>query len=103
MGKRTRRRSATVPRPKATGQTARVRVGDATWAEYRQSLGGRSVAEGLGAHVELEVARWRRQRASRAELDDREVAELVERIEAAAATLETLSARLALRALPRSV
>lgn len=79
---------------KPVWQTARVRVDDETWAEYRRSLGDRSVAEALGAHVEGEVAQWRRQRASRAELDEREVLEALERIEAARAALESLVARL---------
>ncbi len=75
-------------------QTARVRVDDETWAEFRRSLGERSVAETLGAHVEGEVAQWRRRHASRAELDEREVLEVLERIEAAGATLEALTVRL---------
>jgi hypothetical protein len=95
MGKRGRRRDGEVAKPvRPAWQTARVRIDDATWAEYRQSLGERSVAEELGAHVEGEVAQWRRRRASRAELDERELVELLERIEATRATLESLAARL---------
>lgn len=78
-------------------QTARVRVDDETWAEFRRSLGDRSVAEALGAHVEREVAGWRRRRATRADLDEREVVELLERVEAATVTLEALGRRLELR------
>jgi hypothetical protein len=98
MGKRGRRRvveAAGSARP--VWQTARVRVDDETWAEYRRSLGDRSVAEALGAHVELEVAGWRRRQATRAELDEREVLELLERVEAATLTLEALARRLELR------
>lgn len=98
MGKRNRRRAAEpVERLRPSWQTARVRADDATWAEFRRSLGERSVAEALGAHVELEVARWRRQRAGRSELEEREVAELLERIEASHATLVKLTERLAMR------
>lgn len=85
------------PAKTATGpvwQTARVRVDDETWAEFRRSLGDRSVAEALGSHVEAEVAQWRRRRASRVELDEREVPEALERIEAATATLAALTVRL---------
>ena len=95
MGKRSRRRTneaAGSTRP--AWQTARVRVDDETWAEFRTSLGGRSVAEALGTHVEVEVARWRRQKATRPELDEREVIELLERIEAATVTLDALARRL---------
>ncbi len=75
-------------------QTARVRVDDETWAEFRRSLSERSVSETLGAYVEGEVAQWRRRHASRAELDEREVLAVLERIEAAKATLEALTVRL---------
>ncbi len=82
-------------------QTARVRVDDATWAEYRRSLGEGSVSEALGRHVELEVARWRRDRAAgRREPEEREVAELLERIEAAQVTLAAMTQRLAIRREP---
>lgn len=79
---------------KPVWQTARVRVGDETWVEYRRLLGERSIAEALGAHVEAEVAKWRRRRASREELDEREILEALERIEDAKATLAALTARL---------
>lgn len=52
------------------------------------------MAEALGAHVELEVARWRRRQSSREELTEREALELLERIEAATETLERLARRL---------
>jgi hypothetical protein len=95
MGKRGRRQaSETKELAKPVWQTARVRVDDETWAEYRRLLGDRSVAEALGAYVEREVAGWRRQQASRAELDEREVLEALERIEDAKATLEALTVRL---------
>lgn len=41
-----------------------------------------------------EVARWQLERASQAELSEREVLEALERVEAAKATLEALTARL---------
>jgi hypothetical protein len=66
---------------------------DETWGEFRRLLGERSVAEALGSHVEREVARWHRERASQAELNEREVLEALERVEAAKATLETLTVR----------
>lgn len=95
MGKRSRRRVADVPgRVAAVWQTARVRVDDETWAQYRRLLGERSVAEALGSHVEREVARSELERASQADLNEREVLEALERVEAAAATLEALAARL---------
>lgn len=62
--------------------------------EYRRLLGERSIAEALGAHVKAEVAKWRRRRASREELDEREILEALERIEDAKATLAALTARL---------
>ena len=95
MGKRSRRRVVDVPGAvPAVWQTARVRVDDETWAEFRRSLGERSVAEALGSHVAREVARWQRERASRAQLSDQEVLEALERVEAATATLEALTVRL---------
>jgi len=95
MGKRGRRRVVgATDSTRPVWRTARVRVDDETWAEFRRSLGERSVAETLGAYVEGEVAQWRRRYASRAELGEREVLELLERIEAAGATLEALTARL---------
>lgn len=78
----------------AVWQTARVRVDDETWADFRSLLGERSVAEALGSHVEREVARWQFERASHAELSEREVLEALERVEAAKSTLEALAARL---------
>lgn len=76
MGKRSRRRGVDVPgRVPAVWQTARVRVDDDTWAQYRRSLGERSVAEALGSYVEREVARAQLARASQAELNEREVLE----------------------------
>lgn len=95
MGKRSRRRVGDVPgRAAAVWQTARVRVDDETWAEYRRLLRERSVAEALGSHVEREVAQAQRDRASQAELNEREVLEALERVEAAGATLEALAVRL---------
>jgi hypothetical protein len=96
MGKRGRRRVEVEPvrRVRPQWQTARVSVDDATWAEWRQVLGERSVAAALGAFVELEVAKAREHRATRAELTEREVAEVLTRIEASQAALEALAARL---------
>lgn len=67
---------------------------DETWAEYRRSLGERSVAEALGLYVEREVAKSRRRRASEPGLSDRAAEELLERVEDSIATLESLAARL---------
>lgn len=78
-------------------QTARVRVDDETWAEYRRSLGERSVAEALGMHVEREVAQWRRRRAAEVDLTERDAVEVLERIEAATETLKVLASRLEFR------
>lgn len=64
-------------------------------------LESRSVAEALGAFVELEVARARKRRATRSELTEREAVEVFERIEAAQATLEALARRLEWRLPPR--
>lgn len=95
MGKRGRQQivdALSVVRP--AWQTARVRVDDETWSEFRRLLGDRSVAEALGAHVEAEVAAWRRRQASRPELGEREVLAALTRIEDAKATLEALTLRL---------
>lgn len=78
----------------AVWQTARVRVDDETWAEFRRLLCERSVAEALGSHVEREVARWQLERVSRAELSEQEVLEALERVEAATVTLAALAVRL---------
>jgi hypothetical protein len=96
MGKRGRRRIEVEPvrRVKPRWQTARVSVDDATWAEWRLALGERSVAAALGAFVELEVARAREHRATRAELTEREIVEVLQRIEASQTALEALTARL---------
>lgn len=95
MGKRGRRQAVELkPLAKPVWQTARVRDDDETWAEYRRLLGERSVAVALGAHVEGEVAKWRRRQASREELDEHEVLDALERIEDAKATLEALTVRL---------
>ena len=93
MGKRARRRTET-ERSRPEWQTARVRVDDATWAEWRHVLGERSVAEALGAFVELEVARARKRRATTSELTEREAVEVLERVEAAQETLAVLARRL---------
>ncbi|WP_205698912.1 hypothetical protein [Conexibacter sp. SYSU D00693] len=93
MGKGERRRNVAAP-SQTVWQTARVRVDDETWAEWRHVLGERSVAEALGAYVELEVARARKRRASRSEISEREAVEVLERIEATQATLEKLVNRL---------
>lgn len=56
------------------------------------------MSEALGRHVELEVARCRRERtADWRELEEREVVELLERIEAAQVTLTAMTQRLAIR------
>jgi hypothetical protein len=96
MGKRGRRRREAEPaRPVLPeGQTARVRVDDATWLEWRHVLGERSVAAALGAFVELEVARARADRATRAQLTERELEGLLQRIEASQQALKALSQRL---------
>ncbi len=107
MGKRSRRRVVEVPgRVAAVWQTARVRVDDETWAEFRRLLGERSVAEALGSHVEREIAEWQRGRASHAELSEREVLEALERVEAAKATLVsaiTQRSPLLITEIPRAV
>lgn len=93
MGKRGRRQVAeSNGLVKPVWQTARVRVDDETWAEYRRMLGDRSVAEALGGHVEAEVAKWRR-RQSRTELQEHEILEVRKRVEDATATLETRTER----------
>jgi hypothetical protein len=96
MGKRGRRRIEAEParRVRPQWQTARVSVDDATWAEWRVALGERSVTAALGAYVELEVAKVREHRATRAQLTEREVAEVLQRIEASQAALEALTRRL---------
>lgn len=98
MGKRGRRRVEDERRAKGpVWQTARVRVDDETWAEYRRSLGERSVAEALALHVEREVAQWRRRRAAEVDLTERDAVEVLERVEAATETLKVLASRLEFR------
>ena len=65
-----------------------------TWAEYRRSLGERSVAEALGLYVEREIATARRRRAAEPDLSERDAEELLERLEDSGATLEAFAARL---------
>src|SRR3954467_14258644 len=102
MGRRSRRRSSTgdttQPRRRSAGQTARVRVDDAIWRDFREAIGDRSVAEALGNYVEAEVARWHRRRAEDDQsLTDRELAEALERAQTLSATLTALVERLEMR------
>src|SRR4051794_39906531 len=102
MGRRSRRRSSTddthQPRSTSTGQTARVRVDDTIWRDFREAIGERSVAEALGEFVEAEVARWHRRRAEDDQsLTDRELAEALDRAETLSATLIALVERLEMR------
>jgi hypothetical protein len=74
-----------------------VRVDDATWRDFRQAIGDRSVAEVLGAFVQTEVARWHRRRSDEPSLSDRELVEALERAEALSETLRALVGRLEAR------
>src|SRR4051794_5255267 len=100
VGRRSRHRSSaadTQQRPRRTscGQTARVRVDDAIWRDFREAIGERSVAEALGEFVEAEVARWHRRRMTDdGSLTDRELAEALERAQTLSATLLALVERL---------
>jgi hypothetical protein len=87
----------------SAGQTARVRVDDAVWRDFREAIGDRSVAEVLGNFVEAEVARWHRRRASDdRSLTDRELAEALERAQTLSTTLTAIVARLEVRLRLRS-
>jgi hypothetical protein len=102
MGRRSRRREdleiAQVRRP--ASRIARVGVDDHTWSEFRSVIGDRSVAEVLARYVELEVARARRQVASRDSVSERELVDVLERARTTAETLERIVRRLEVR-LPR--
>src|SRR4051794_4656190 len=98
MGRRSRRRDAAdagaSTRPSGVGQTARVSVDDATWREFRDAIGDRSIAEALGALVEGQVAQWHRRRVERADLSDAELVAALERAQALTETLRRLTWRL---------
>src|SRR3954467_9115279 len=100
MGRRSRKRTAPGSRPSAAagvGQTARVSVDDATWREFRQAIGDRSVAQVLGAFVESRVAHWHRRRVEDVSLTEDELVDAVERARVLAETLELLAVRLEAR------
>src|SRR5690242_2227991 len=100
MGRRSRKRTAPGSRPSAApgvGQPARVSVDDATWREFRQAIGDRSVAEVLGAFVESRVARWHRRRVEDVSLTDEELVDAVERARALSETLGRVVVRLEAR------
>jgi hypothetical protein len=90
MGRRSRRRAPAADSPSTRWQTARVRVDDATWHDFRQAIRQRSVTEVLGAFVQTEVARWHRRRSDGPP-------EALERAEALSATLRALVGRLEAR------
>lgn len=96
MGRRSRRRStpSAVTSPPAATRIARVRVDEATWAEFRSAICDRSVAEVLGRYVELEVARARRARAGENDVTHRELVDAVERARLTAEALERVRQRL---------
>src|SRR3954470_13683822 len=102
VGRRSRHRAsagdAQRPRRTSSGQTARVRVDDAIWRDFREAIGERTVADALGEFVEAEVARWHRRRATDDEsLTDRELAEALDRARTLSATLIALVERLEMR------
>jgi hypothetical protein len=101
MGRRSRRRTSNptntaAPSPPAS-RIARVRASDETWEDFRTAIGDRSVAEVLGRYVELEVARWQRERAGAADLSDRELADALDRARATTDALERITRRLEVR------
>jgi hypothetical protein len=100
MGRRSRRRTSDqspAPARSPASRIARVHVDDATWSEFRQAIGDRSVAEVLGRYVELEVARAQRDGLSGAEMTERELADALERAAALTQTLQRVTVRLEAR------
>jgi hypothetical protein len=102
MGRRSRRRDGNhgVQERRPASRIARVGVDDETWSEFRSAIGDRSVAEVLARYVELEVARARRQVASRDSVSERELVDVLERARTTSETLERIVRRLEVR-LPR--
>jgi hypothetical protein len=102
MGRRSRRRDGRqdVQARRPASRVARVGVDDDTWSEFRSIIGDRSVAGVLARYVELEVARARRQVASRDSVSERELVDVLERARITAETLERIVRRLEVR-LPR--
>lgn len=99
MGRRQRRRSADQFQiPPATrapaSRIARVRADEDTWAEFKQAIGDRSVAEVLGRYVETEVARARARRLRGGEMTDDELLEALDRAAATTDALRSVAARL---------
>jgi hypothetical protein len=99
MGRRARRRDAwTTDRltpPPTTTQTARVRVSDEMWADFRQAIGDRHVSEALADYVEQEVATSRGGRAASAELlTAADVETALRRLEALDASCQRMTDRL---------
>jgi hypothetical protein len=100
VGRRTRRRASDqhhAPPRHAASRIARVHVDDATWSEFRQAIGDRSVAEVLGRYVELEVARAQRDRLNGADMTERELVNALDRTAALTQTLQRVTLRLEAR------
>jgi hypothetical protein len=94
VGRRSRRRASDqdhAPPRHAASRIARVHVDDATWSEFRQAIGDRSVAEVLGRYVEREVAQAQRDRLNGAEMTERELANALDRAAALTQTLQRVT------------
>lgn len=103
MGRRQRARAAADPLapPPAATQTARVRVSDELWRDFRQAIGDRHVSEALADCVEQEVARWHAARLRNAEnLTADEIQAALRRIGELEKSLERLTVRLSRAARP---
>lgn len=60
MGRRSRRRTTTdrLDPPPVSTQTARVRVSDEMWRDFRRAIGDRPASQVLAGYVEAEVSAW---------------------------------------------
>jgi len=102
MGRRSRTRRQPPPDrldpPPPASQTARVRVTDEMWQDFRQACGHRPASEVLGRYVEAEVSRWLdRKLTNDNRLTDDELAAAVRRLDELERSCRSLVDRLMLR------
>ena len=97
MGHRNRQRADTQTRD----HIARVRTTEATWLEFRRSLGITPVSHGLGQLVEAEVSRQRQRRVRHGAATDRELLDAIDDVSELHEQVNQLMRRLDERATPR--
>lgn len=94
MGKRQRARAGGGNPEPARDHMARVRVSDDVWADFHAASGSRSMAAVLAELVEGEVRRYRRERLTTGQADDRELLAALTHARELHADLEAIVGRL---------